>query len=56
MDTRIKLTKNFFRIDKNGKRIDDGYDDFYLNLEGENALFNIEETDNISLILEFSPL
>ena len=52
MDTPIKLTKKYYRFDKE-QRIYDAYDELFLNRNSEEALFNIEETDNVALVFDF---
>ena len=52
MDTPIKLTKKFYRFEKD-KRIYEAYDDFFLKLNPDEPQFNIEETDNVALVFDF---
>lgn len=53
MATPINIVKNYYRLDNNKNRILEKYDSFELDLSSKDALFNIDETDDISLIFNF---
>lgn len=57
MDTQIKLTINSFHIDKEGKRSNYNSESTSLiKIDESDIIFNIDETENISLIFDFDPL
>ena len=56
MATPIEIVKNYYRYDDKKNKVIDAYDSFELDLNSGEALFNIDETDDISLVFNFSPM